>query len=118
MSTASGSPGPAVPWIQWLRVIRYLPQLVRLYWRLVLDRRVSIWPKAMLIASLVYVLSPIDLIPDLSPVIGQVDDLVLLLASCRLFIRLCPREVVLGHVRQIGLEGVVPRPDRESGQSS
>ena len=34
-----------------LDFIRHLPQFIRLYWRLLCDRRVSIWPKALLIGS-------------------------------------------------------------------
>jgi uncharacterized membrane protein YkvA (DUF1232 family) len=90
--------------VRGLRFLRHLPQFVRLYWRLLGDRRVSIWPKALLVLTVCYVLSPIDLIPDFTPLLGEVDDLVLVLAVCRLFMYLCPREVVQEHVRQIDAE--------------
>ena len=86
-------------------MLRHLPQFARLYWRLLLDVRVSIWPKALLGAGAVYVLSPLDLIPDVVPVIGEVDDLVVLVLLCRLFVYLCPPEVVREHVRRIDAEG-------------
>jgi uncharacterized membrane protein YkvA (DUF1232 family) len=76
-----------------------------LYWRLLRDGRVSIWPKALLAVGVLYVLSPIDLIPDVVPVIGEVDDLVVLILLCRLFVYLCPPEVVREHVRRIDAEG-------------
>ena len=41
-----------------------------------------------------YVLSPIDLIPDFIPVIGLLDDLVIVPAGIALVIRLVPREVM------------------------
>ena len=63
--------------VRGLRVLRYLPHFVRLYWRLLCDRRVSIWPKALLLLSALYVISPVDLIPDCIPFIGYLDDLVL-----------------------------------------
>ena len=84
-----------------LRVIRYLPQFARLYWRLLGDSRVSLWPKMLLALTLLYAVSPLDFIPDVVPVIGVVDDLVLLLVACRLFIYMCPRAVVQEHVRRI-----------------
>ena len=84
-----------------LRFVRHLPQFVRLYWRLFRDRRVSIWPKALLVLGVLYVVSPIDLIPDVIPFVGEVDDLVVVIAVCRLFMYLCPREVVQEHVRRI-----------------
>jgi len=37
--------------------------LVRLYWRLFVDRRVGLAPKAILVAGLVYFICPLDLIP-------------------------------------------------------
>lgn len=92
---------PAHPWIHGLRFIRHLPQFVRLYWRLLRDGRVSVWPKALLLLSVVYAVSPIDLVPDVLPVIGQVDDLLIVIVACRLFMYMCPRAVVQEHVRRI-----------------
>jgi len=84
-----------------LRFLRNLPNFVRLYWRLLQDRRISIWPKALLVVALAYVISPVDLIPDVVPFLGEVDDLVFVLAMCRLFVYLCPPDVVREHVRRI-----------------
>jgi uncharacterized membrane protein YkvA (DUF1232 family) len=52
-----------------------LPRLVRLLSRLLRDPRVSSADKILLGAVAVYVASPIDLIPDFIPFLGQVDDL-------------------------------------------
>jgi uncharacterized membrane protein YkvA (DUF1232 family) len=86
-------------------LLRHLPQFARLYWRLLRDPRVSIWPKALLVIGVLYVLSPLDLIPDVFLGIGQVDDVVVLLVLFRLFIYLCPADIVRDHVRRIGDEG-------------
>lgn len=88
-----------------MRFLRHLPDFVRLYWRLLRDRRVSIWPKALLVLAVLYVVSPIDLIPDFLPFVGEVDDLIVIIAACRLFISLCPREVVRDHVQRIDAAG-------------
>jgi len=84
-----------------LLFLRHLPNFARLYWRLFCDPRVSIFPKALLVLSLLYVISPIDLIPDFTPLIGEIDDLVILIFACRAFMHLCPREVVQEHVQRI-----------------
>ena len=84
-----------------LRFLRELPHFVQLYWRLVRDGRVSVWPKALLLLSFLYVLSPVDLIPDVIPFVGEIDDLVVVIAACRLFIYLCPPDVVREHVHRI-----------------
>lgn len=83
------------------RFLRHLPDFVRLYWRLLTDGRVSVWPKALLLLSVLYVLSPLDFIPDVIPFIGEVDDLLVLIVACRLFMYLCPPDVVREHVRRI-----------------
>ena len=84
-----------------LDVVLHLPNFVRLYWRLFRDRRVSVWPKALLVAALAYVVLPFDLIPDAIPLLGEVDDLVILIAAARWFLQLCPPDVVREHARAI-----------------
>jgi uncharacterized membrane protein YkvA (DUF1232 family) len=85
-----------------LEVLLHLPSLVRLYWRLLRDARVSVWPKALLVGAVAYVVLPFDLIPDTIPFVGEVDDVVILIAAARWFIRGCPPEVVREHARAIG----------------
>jgi uncharacterized membrane protein YkvA (DUF1232 family) len=55
--------------------LMFLPNMVMLLGRLLKDARVPTAEKALFLAAIVYVISPIDLIPDLFPFIGQVDDL-------------------------------------------
>lgn len=83
------------------QVWHHLPNFLRLFWRLLKDQRVSLWPKLLLIFVLVYVLAPIDLLPDFLPVLGQIDDLVVIFLGLQGFVRLCPREVVREHVQAI-----------------
>lgn len=80
-----------------------LPTLLRLYWRLLGDRRVPLWPKAVLVGALAYVASPVDLISDLVPLIGQLDDLALLALVGRMFLAWCPADVVAEHARALRL---------------
>ena len=65
------------------------------------DSRVGLRPKLVLAGILAYLILPTDLIPDFLPVLGQVDDLVVIFLGLKLFIRLCPKEVVQEHVRSI-----------------
>ncbi|GAA5531925.1 YkvA family protein [Deinococcus aluminii] len=53
------------------------------------------WPaRALALLVLAYALSPIDLIPDFIPVLGQLDDLLLVPAGLWLALRLIPAEVL------------------------
>jgi uncharacterized membrane protein YkvA (DUF1232 family) len=74
----------------------------RLVWRLLRDSRVSSWAKSVPFASLIYLLSPIDLLPDLMlPGFGQLDDLAVILLSIKVFVNLCPPAVVAEHLEQL-----------------
>lgn len=55
--------------------LMFLPNMVMLLGRLLKDSRVPGAEKALFIAAIVYVISPLDLIPDVFPFIGQVDDI-------------------------------------------
>ncbi len=98
---ASSSPSSQKREIDWA-FLRQLPNFVRLYWRLFRDPRVSRFPKALLVATALYIAMPFDLLPDYLPVVGQIDDLVLLLGACKAFMYLCPPAVVQEHVKRIG----------------
>ena len=68
---------------------------LRLVWRLLRDPRVPLLNKLVIPALiLAYFLWPADLLADVFPVLGQVDDLVLLALALKLFVDLCPAEVV------------------------
>ena len=55
--------------------ISFLPNMVKLLAGLLKDARVPTAEKALFIAAIVYVISPLDFIPDFFPFIGQVDDI-------------------------------------------
>ncbi|MGE5532528.1 MAG: YkvA family protein [Bacteroidota bacterium] len=85
-----------------LRLLLHGPNLVKLYWRVFTDRRVSIVPKAVLVLGLAYFVLPIDFIPDFPLIgIGQLDDIALLAFALKAFISMSPRSVVEEHVQLI-----------------
>ncbi len=61
------------------------------------DPRVPWYAKAVAIAVAAYALSPIDLIPDFIPVLGYLDDLVLVPLGILLAVRLIPAHVLAEH---------------------
>ena len=75
-----------------------------LTWRLLRDPRVSMWAKIIPIAALLYVLSPLDFIPDFIIGIGQLDDLGVVFAGLRLFQAVIPGYITDEHRKAIAVE--------------
>jgi uncharacterized membrane protein YkvA (DUF1232 family) len=74
----------------------------QLVWQLFGDPRVASTLKiALPILAALYVLSPVDLIPDFIPVLGQMDDLAILALAVKLFLTLAPPQVVAEHRQKI-----------------
>lgn len=95
---------PHRPW-DVVRFVSHLPDFARLFFRLLGDRRVAFMAKVLLLASAIYAVSPLDFLPDLMPLLGQVDDLAIFTMACRMFIQLCPRPVVQEHIAEIDRTG-------------
>lgn len=62
------------------------------------DPRVPLWSRFVAIALVGYLASPIDLIPDFIPVLGQLDDLLIVMIGAGLLLRSVPRHVIEEHV--------------------
>jgi uncharacterized membrane protein YkvA (DUF1232 family) len=75
-------------------MLRSIIDQVWLTWKLLFDPRVPFWMKGVALAPIVYVLSPIDLIPDVVLGLGQLDDLGIVLAGMRLFEAIAPAYIV------------------------
>jgi uncharacterized membrane protein YkvA (DUF1232 family) len=67
------------------------------------DERVPASAKGMLVVAGAYLVSPIDLIPGIIPVAGQIDDLYVVLTGLQQAIRFCPPGVAEGHFAAAGL---------------
>lgn len=74
-----------------------VPNLVKLVYRLMRDPRLPRRSKMVLGAILGYIVVPIDVVPDFVPVLGQVDDLLLLAYGVRYIIEVAGAEIVLEH---------------------
>lgn len=70
---------------------------VQVAWRLLGDARVPLATKCVPIASVLYLLWPLDILADAWPLLGQLDDLGVLLLGLRLFLRLAPAPLVAAH---------------------
>jgi uncharacterized membrane protein YkvA (DUF1232 family) len=81
-------------WRKWSRTIKRDAHALYLAAR---DPRVPWYAKALALAVAAYALSPIDLIPDFVPVLGYLDDLVIVPAGIALVIRLIPPAIMAEH---------------------
>lgn len=73
----------------------------RLVWRLLRDPGVPASLKMIPPATLLYLLFPFDFLPDLALGLGQLDDVAVILLGLKLFIELCPQEIVRRHLREM-----------------
>ena len=81
-------------WKQWARTIKRDAHALFLAAR---DPRVPWYAKALALTVAAYALSPIDLIPDFVPVLGYVDDLIIVPAGIAAVVWLIPPSVMAEH---------------------
>jgi uncharacterized membrane protein YkvA (DUF1232 family) len=94
---------------------------VKLIVRLMGDKRVNLLLKLIPVGALIYLVSPVDLIPAaVLPVIGALDDAAVVWLGATLFVALCPDEVVQEHTNALqkvvtGAWRDVPVQDKHDG---
>src|SRR5438067_8412234 len=59
-------------------LLMFLPNMVALCARLMVDKRVPRTERALFAAAVIYAIIPFDFIPDMIPFVGQIDDLFLI----------------------------------------
>ncbi|MEP7343754.1 MAG: DUF1232 domain-containing protein [Gemmatimonadaceae bacterium] len=82
-----------------MSVLERLLEHARLVGRLMIDGRVSLFDRALVVAAIAYVISPLDIIPDVLPIIGQVDDVMVLVTVLTRLFHHAGRDVILSHWR-------------------
>jgi uncharacterized membrane protein YkvA (DUF1232 family) len=81
-------------WKRWAQTIKRDTLALYLASR---DPRVPWYAKAIAMAVAAYAASPIDLIPDFIPVLGYLDDLIIVPLGIALVIKLIPPEIMAEH---------------------
>jgi uncharacterized membrane protein YkvA (DUF1232 family) len=87
-------------YVRMAQLVWRLPTYARLIWGLTRDRRVPAHLKVLLGAALVYLVTPLDLVPDAIPILGQADDLTVLLLVLDVFIANAPEAVRREHMER------------------
>ena len=81
-------------WKRWARLIKRDAHALYFAAR---DPRVPWYAKVVAIAVAAYAFSPIDLIPDVIPIIGYLDDLIIVPIGIILVVRLIPPDIMAEH---------------------
>jgi uncharacterized membrane protein YkvA (DUF1232 family) len=81
----------------WIGVKR-LPAYIKLAAAMARDERIPKKSKALLITGGAYAVSPIDIVPGIIPVAGQLDDLYVILTAIQQAVRLSPKDVADQHL--------------------
>lgn len=75
-------------------------RLPTLFLRLMLDKRVPLKLKILPVIAVVYLLLPWDFIPDLMPLIGWIDDIVVVILSVGIFFVFGPLSILTRNIGQ------------------
>lgn len=91
---------------------------VRMVFKLLRDPEVPFYLKVLPFAAVLYLLWPIDLISDIIPGLGQLDDITVLLVGAKVFIELAPPDVVMRHLNALReKDGYAPLEDNNLDDS-
>ena len=88
---------PVTRWLSWPSLVRTLVSHVRLTLRLLREPRVPLLVKSVPILAGLYLVSPVDFVPDIFPIVGQLDDLGMMLLALEAFLKWCPPQAVDFH---------------------
>jgi hypothetical protein len=83
------------------KVVLHSPRFVRVFYRLMRDRRVSWLAKAVPLLGMMMLITPPALELDFIPIIGELDWLLVGYLTLKLFLWMCPADVVREHVAQV-----------------
>jgi hypothetical protein len=80
------------------------PQYARLFWELIRDERMPAGRKALLAGALGYLILGRDLVPDDLPILGGLDDLVVVVLAVDLFLDGVPSDVLDEKLNELGID--------------
>ena len=83
--------------MRFFALLRTIVPTLRLAWRLFREPRVPLWAKAVPLLAVFYVVDPLDIVPDVLPLVGELDDLIVMAVALQVFVWICPRPAVQHH---------------------
>jgi uncharacterized membrane protein YkvA (DUF1232 family) len=101
----------ALRWLAFVPVASRVPMYARLVWSLVLDERVPMSRKAVLVGAAGYVLVGRDLIPDEIPMLGGLDDLAVVVLAVEVFFDGIPDDLLEEKLEELRIDQEAFRRD-------
>lgn len=83
---------------------------IYILYRVSKDRRLGKWKTLFLSLIIGYLISPIDLIPDFIPILGQLDDLIVVTLGFIIAHRIIPHQIWEEHRKAAEVEKITPIP--------
>ncbi|HYM82752.1 MAG TPA: YkvA family protein [Candidatus Dormibacteraeota bacterium] len=103
-SRRPGLIGRALSMMAFLPVASRAPMYARLIWALVQDGRVPLGRKALLAGALGYLVLGRDLVPDEVPIVGGLDDLIVVVVAVELFLDGVPELLLDEKLDELGID--------------
>lgn len=94
-----------------LALIKRLPSYGRLAWQLSLDPQIPASRRGAVIGAAAYLVSPIDAVPGIIPLIGQLDDILVVIVALRFALAGMPPEQRQRHLETAGLSEAILAAD-------
>lgn len=79
------------------KIVQYamlIPDVTVLLWRLFRDKRVKIKVKLMVAGVIAYLASPVDILPDFIPLVGQIDDVAIAFFGLNYILSEVPEKII------------------------
>ena len=123
-----GTMGRTLGWLSFVPLASRAPDYGRLLWALARDQRIPTASKALLAGAAAYTVLPVDLIPDGVPILGRLDDAVIVVLAIDLFLESVPRGVLDEKIEELEIDReslerdlaqlrrLVPRPVRRAAR--
>ncbi|MGA2669253.1 MAG: DUF1232 domain-containing protein [Ignavibacteria bacterium] len=83
-------------------ISKKIKKQISLYKLLMKDHRTPLMPKILLALAIGYILLPFDIIPDFIPVLGQLDDIIIVSLLIYIALKLIPKELIEEYKLQLG----------------
>jgi len=123
-----GTIGRSLGWLSFVPLASRAPDYGRLLWALARDERIPTASKALLAGAAAYTVLPVELIPDAVPILGRLDDAVVVVLAIDLFLESVPRGVLDEKIDELEIDReslerdlaqlrrLVPRPVRRAAR--